>query len=239
MVTLNLSEVSLMAAFLAGLFSFVSPCVLPLVPGYISFVSGVSLEDIEKNKKQNMNTIIISSLFFIMGFSLIFILLGATATFIGSFLLEKAFILKKIGGIIIIIFGVHMSGLYRIKILDYEKRVYTKTKPVNIILGPFLMGLAFAFGWTPCIGPILAGILVYAGTQETVYQGILLLTVYSAGLGIPFLLTAVAITKFYLFSNKIKKHFKTIEIAGGALLMLIGGLILTDSFQKIVSYFLD
>jgi len=239
MTTLSVSEVSLMAAFVAGLFSFVSPCVLPLVPGYISFISGVSLEDMEKNKKQNMNTIIISSLFFIMGFSLIFILLGATATFIGSFLLEKAFILKKIGGIIIIIFGIHMSGLYRIKFLDYEKRVYTKTKPVNIILGPFLMGLAFAFGWTPCIGPILAGILVYAGTQETVYQGILLLTVYSAGLGIPFLLTAVAITKFYSFSNKIKKHFKTIEIAGGALLMLIGGLMLTDSFQKIVSYFLD
>ena len=239
MVTLNLSEVSLMAAFLAGLFSFVSPCVLPLVPGYISFVSGVSLEDIEKNKKQNMNTIIISSLFFIMGFSLIFILLGATATFIGSFLLEKAFILKKIGGIIIIIFGIHMSGFYRIKFLDYEKRVYTKTKPVNIILGPFLMGLAFAFGWTPCVGPILAGILVYAGTQETVYQGILLLTIYSAGLGIPFLLTAVAITKFYSFSNKIKKHFKTIEIVGGVLLMLIGGLMLTDSFQRIVSYFLN
>jgi cytochrome c-type biogenesis protein len=140
MTTLSVNEVSLMAAFVAGLFSFVSPCVLPLVPGYISFVSGISLEDIEKGEKQNKNTIIISSLFFIFGFSLIFILLGATATFLGSFLLEKAFILKKIGGIIIIIFGIHMSGLYRIKFLDYEKRIYSKTKPVNIIVGPFLMG---------------------------------------------------------------------------------------------------
>jgi len=132
-----------------------------------------------------------------------------------------------------------MSGLYRIKFLDYEKRIYTNTRPVNIIVGPFLMGLAFAFGWTPCIGPILAGILVYAGTQETVYQGILLLTVYSAGLGIPFLLTALAINKFYLFSNKIKKHFKVIEIVGGVLLILIGGLILTDNLQKIVYYFIQ
>ncbi len=236
---LVLSEVSLMAAFLAGLLSFISPCVLPLVPGYISFISGISLEDIENKRQQNKNTIIISSLFFIIGFSLVFILLGATATLLGSFLLEKAFILKKVAGLIIIFFGIHMSGLYRIKFLDYEKRIYTNTRPVNIIVGPFLMGLAFAFGWTPCIGPILAGILVYAGTQETVSQGILLLTLYSAGLGIPFLLTALAINKFYLFSNKIKKHFKVMEIVGGALLILIGGLILTDNLQKIVYYFIQ
>ncbi|MCK4308394.1 MAG: cytochrome c biogenesis protein CcdA [Candidatus Atribacteria bacterium] len=236
---LVLSEVSLMAAFLAGLLSFISPCVLPLVPGYISFISGISLEDIENKKQQNKNTIIISSLFFIIGFSLVFILLGATATLLGSFLLEKAFILKKVAGLIIIFFGIHMSGLYRIKFLDYEKRIYTNTRPVNIIVGPFLMGLAFAFGWTPCIGPILAGILVYAGTQETVSQGILLLSLYSAGLGIPFLLTALAINKFYLFSNKIKKHFKVMEIVGGALLILIGGLILTDNLQKIVYYFIQ
>ena len=236
---LVLSEVSLMAAFLAGLLSFISPCVLPLVPGYISFISGISLEDIENKRQQNKNTIIISSLFFIIGFSLVFILLGATATLLGSFLLEKAFILKKVAGLIIIFFGIHMSGLYRIKFLDYEKKIYTNTRPVNIVVGPFLMGLAFAFGWTPCIGPILAGILVYAGTQETVYQGILLLTVYSAGLGIPFLLTALAINKFYLFSNKIKKHFKAIEIIGGILLILIGGLILTDNLQKIIYYFIQ
>lgn len=236
---LVLSEVSLIAAFLAGLLSFISPCVLPLVPGYISFISGISLEDIENKKQQNKNTIIISSLFFIIGFSLIFILLGATATLLGSFLLEKAFILRKVAGLIIILFGIHMSGLYRIKFLDYEKRIYTNTKPLNIVVGPFLMGLAFAFGWTPCIGPVLAAILVYAGTQDTVYQGILLLTLYSAGLGIPFLLTAIALNKFYLFSNKIKRHFKIIEIVGGIFLIMIGGLILTDNLQKIVYFFLE
>lgn len=236
---LLLSEISLMAAFLAGLLSFISPCVLPLVPGYISFISGISLEDIESKKQQNKNTVIISSLFFIMGFSLVFILLGATATLLGSFLLEKSFILKKVAGLIIIIFGIHMSGLYRIKFLDYEKRIYTNTRPISIVVGPFLMGLAFAFGWTPCIGPVLAAILLYAGTQDTVFQGILLLTVYSAGLGIPFLLTALAINKFYLFSNKIKKYFKAIEIIGGTLLILVGGLILTDNLQKIVYYFIQ
>jgi len=237
MVSLNVTEISLMAAFLAGLFSFFSPCVLPLVPGYISFISGISLEEIEKGNRQNK--VIISSIFFILGFSLVFILLGATATILGSFLLEKAFILEKVAGIIIIIFGIHMSGLYRIKFLDYEKRLYAKTRPVNIVIGPFLMGLAFAFGWTPCIGPILAGILIYAGTQKTLYQGILLLVIYSAGLGIPFLMTALALNKFYMLSNKIKKYFKTIEIVGGILLILIGLLILTNNFHRITSFFIN
>ena len=237
MVSLNVNEVSLMAAFLAGLFSFFSPCVLPLVPGYISFISGISLEEIEQGNRQNK--VIISSIFFILGFSLVFILLGATATILGSFLLEKAFILEKVAGIIIIIFGIHMSGLYRIKFLDYEKRLYAKTRPVNIVIGPFLMGLAFAFGWTPCIGPILAGILIYAGTQKTLYQGILLLVIYSAGLGIPFLMTALALNKFYMLSNKIKKYFKTIEIVGGILLILIGLLILTNNFHRITSFFIN
>jgi len=233
MITLNANEVSLVAAFLAGLFSFVSPCVLPLVPGYISFISGISLEEIEEGKKENKNKVIISSLFFIIGFSLVFILLGATATMLGSFLLEKAYIFEKIAGVIIIIFGIHMTGFYRIKFLDYEKRIYAKNRPVNIVIGPFLMGFAFAFGWTPCIGPILAGILIYAGTQKTLYQGIVLLVVYSAGLGIPFLLTALALNKFYQLSNKIKKYFKTIEIVGGSLLILIGLLILTDNFYRL------
>jgi len=237
MVSLNVNEVSLMAAFLAGLFSFFSPCVLPLVPGYISFISGISLEEIEQGNRQNK--VIISSIFFILGFSLVFILLGATATILGSFLLEKAFILEKVAGVIIIIFGIHMSGLYRIKFLDYEKRLYAKTRPVNIVIGPFLMGLAFAFGWTPCIGPILAGILIYAGTQKTLYQGILLLVIYSAGLGIPFLMTALALNKFYMLSNKIKKYFKTIEIVGGILLILIGLLILTNNFHRITSFFIN
>jgi len=237
MISLNVNEVSLMAAFIAGLFSFFSPCVLPLVPGYISFISGISLEEIEQGDKQNK--VIIGSIFFILGFSLVFILLGATATFIGSFLLEKAFILEKIAGIIIIIFGIHMSGLYRIKFLDYEKRLYAKNRPVNIVVGPFLIGLAFAFGWTPCIGPILAGILIYAGTQKTLYQGILLLMIYSAGLGIPFLLTALALNKFYMLSSKIKKYFKTIEIVGGVLLILVGLLILTDNLHRITSIFVN
>jgi len=230
------NQVSFLMAFLAGFLSFVSPCVLPLIPAYISFISGLSLEEIENIRGKTQNIIMVSSLFFILGFSLVFILLGATATFLGSFLVEKIDILRKVAGIIIIIFGIHMAGWYRIKFLDFEKRVYTNTKPINKIIGPFLIGLAFAFGWTPCVGPVLASILMYASTQQTVYQGILLLTIYSAGLGIPFFLAALAINKFYLLTNRIKQHYKTIEWIGGLLLIVIGGLILTDNFQRLIYY---
>ncbi len=229
------NQVSFFMAFLAGFLSFISPCVLPLIPAYISFISGLSLEEIENRNGQNRK-IIISSMFFILGFSLIFILLGATATFLGSFLITRINIFRKIAGIMIIIFGIHMAGWYRIKFLDFEKKVYTRNKPINMVIGPFLIGLAFAFGWTPCVGPVLASILMYASTQQTVYQGVLLLTIYSAGLGIPFFLTALAINKFYLLFNKIKRHYKTIELIGGLLLMIIGGLILTDNFQRLIYY---
>jgi len=230
------NQVSFLMAFLAGFLSFISPCVLPLIPAYISFISGLSLEEIENRRGKNQNIIMVSSLFFILGFSLVFILLGATATFLGSFLVEKIDILRKVAGIIIIIFGIHMAGWYRIKFLDFEKRVYTNTEPINKIIGPFLIGLAFAFGWSPCVGPVLASILMYASTQQTVYQGILLLTIYSAGLGIPFFLAALAINKFYLLTNRIKQHYKTIEWIGGLLLIVIGGLILTDNFQRLIYY---
>lgn len=232
-----MDNIGILTAFAFGFLSFISPCVLPIVPGYISFISGVSLNEIETtgDKSKARRKIILNTLFFILGFSLIFILLGATATAIGKFLIENLPIFSQIAGVIIIIFGLHMAGVFKIKFLQYEKRIHTQTKPLGF-LGSFVVGLAFAFGWTPCIGPILGAILGIAAQKETVWQGIALLTSYSAGLGIPFLITGISISAFYNFFNKIKRYFKTIEIIGGVMLIIVGILMITGSLTLIASY---
>lgn len=232
-----MDNIGILTAFAFGFLSFISPCVLPIVPGYISFISGVSLNEIEStgDKSKARRKIILNTLFFVLGFSVVFILLGATATAAGKFLLENLPIFSQIAGVIIIIFGLHMAGVFKIKYLQYEKRIHTQTKPLGF-LGSFVVGLAFAFGWTPCIGPILGTILGIAAQKETVWQGIVLLTSYSAGLGIPFLITGISISAFYNFFNKIKHHFKKIEIIGGILLIIVGILMLTGSLTIIASY---
>jgi cytochrome c-type biogenesis protein len=230
-----IQEVSYIAAFMAGLLSFLSPCILPLVPGYISFISGISLEDLSSKDSQKQNSfyrVLAGSLFFILGFSLVFTLLGASATYIGSFLQEYSVWFKRVGGMIIILFGLHMTGIINIPFLLIQKKFQTNQKgSFHLFFTPFIIGFAFAFGWTPCIGPILAAILVYAGTQETVVKGMALLMIYSAGLGIPFLLTALAVNQFYQVSSQIKKYFHAIELVGGILLILIGILIFTDNLS--------
>jgi cytochrome c-type biogenesis protein len=232
-------EVSLFAAFFAGIISFVSPCVLPLIPGYLSFISGVSVEEMKDKgeKSRVLKRVGLNSVFFILGFSLVFILLGASATFLGKFLLSKLAVLYKIAGVIIIIFGLHLLGVFRIPFLNYEKRFHARTKPLGFF-GAFLVGLAFAFGWTPCIGPILAGILVLASNQETVGKGIILLSLYSLGLGIPFFLTAIGFNRFLGVSGFIKKHFKTIEMVSGVFLILVGVLIFFNSISFIAELLL-
>jgi len=239
---LALQEVSYFAAFLAGLLSFLSPCILPLVPGYISFISGISLEDLNNHnskKRNNFYRVLIGALFFIFGFSLVFILLGASATFLGQFLQEYSVWFKRIGGIIIILFGLHMIGIINIPFLNFQKKFQTRSDlSFNLFFTPFLIGFAFAFGWTPCIGPILAAILVYAGTQDTVIKGMFLLSLYSLGLGIPFLLTALAVNQFYQLSVQIKKYFKIIEWVGGLLLILIGIFIFSDNLTILSSTFM-
>jgi len=236
---LALQEVSYIAAFVAGLLSFLSPCILPLVPGYISFISGISLEDLTNKGRKNINTfyrVLAGALFFILGFSLVFILLGASATFIGQFLQEYLVWFKRVGGIVIIIFGMHMIGIINIPFLNFQKKFQTGQKlSFNLFLTPFLIGLAFAFGWTPCIGPILATILVYAGTQDSVFKGMTLLSFYSAGLGIPFLLTALAVNQFFQFSAQIKKYFKIVEWLGGVLLILFGIFLFSDKLSILSS----
>lgn len=229
-----MGEVTLFAAFFAGVISFVSPCVLPLIPGYLSFISGVSVEEMkDKDEKSKvLRRVGLNSIFFILGFSVVFILLGASATFLGKFLLSRLAILYKVAGVIIIIFGLHLLGLFKIPFLNYEKRFHSRTKPLGF-LGAFLVGLAFAFGWTPCIGPILAGILLVASNQETVGQGIVLLSFYSLGLGIPFFLTGIGFNRFLGVSGWLKRHFKIIEIVSGVFLIVVGLLIFFNSISFI------
>ncbi|MFH1006355.1 MAG: cytochrome c biogenesis protein CcdA [Candidatus Latescibacterota bacterium] len=226
-----MEPVSLFPAFLAGLGSFFSPCVLPLVPAYLSFVSGMSLDQLQGGEHQRalIRGVSANALFFVLGFSLIFILLGASATLVGHFLLSRMAVLTKVAGVLLVIFGLHIAGALRIPFLHYEKRLHLRTKPVGLI-GSFLVGMAFAFGWSPCIGPFLAAILTYAATRETMGQGIALLGAYSIGLGIPFLVTAVAVNAFLSAFARIKRYFRIIEIVSGALLILVGLLIFTGRF---------
>ena len=236
-------NVTILAAFVAGVLSFISPCVLPLIPGYLSFISGATLDQMQGTPGQGMavgvaapptarRRVVVTSLFFILGFSLVFVALGATASALGQFLMERLRVLGKIAGIVLIVFGLHTMGVLRIGWLYSERRVQVDRKPAGPF-GALLVGIAFAFGWTPCIGPILAGILAVAGAQETIGKGVQLLAVYSAGLGIPFLMTALAIDRFFAAFAKIRRHYRTIEFVSGSLLIAIGLLIFTDRFTVI------
>jgi cytochrome c-type biogenesis protein len=225
------------AAFGAGLISFLSPCVLPLVPGYLSYISGVNLAAVKNGGDlPSTKTVLIPALVFVLGFSLVFIALGATANVLGAFLLKELPLFSKIAGVLLMGFGLHMTGLIKIKALYTEKRMQVTQKPLGLF-GALVVGMAFAFGWTPCIGPILAGILALASTQETANQGVLLLFAYSMGLGIPFILTAIGIRQFYGFLNKFKHHFRKVEITSGALLMIVGLLMFTGTLSNLATWF--
>ncbi len=230
-------NVTLLAAFAAGFLSFVSPCVLPLIPGYISFVSGVSLEEMrgESSPTASRSQVFVTSLAFVLGFSIVFIALGATATALGKFLLDQLPLLSKIAGAILIVFGLHTMGVFRLAFLETEKRMQTQRKPAGP-LGALVVGLAFAFGWTPCIGPILGGILAVAGSKNSISEGVTLLAVYSMGLGIPFLLTSLAINQFFSATKRIRKYYHAIEVASGVLLVAIGLLIFTGQLTIITRY---
>ncbi len=230
-----MGDVTLLAAFGAGFLSFISPCVLPLIPGYISYISGMSLDDMRKADAGARRRLIIATLFFILGFSIVFMAMGASASAIGALLREHLRIVQKIAGAVIVIFGLHLLGLFRIGFLDRDTRVQTSRKPATP-LGALVVGTAFAFGWTPCIGPILGGILTIVGSKSTVGEGVLLLAVYSAGLGVPFLLTSMAVDKFFLASARVRRYYRTIEIVSGVLLVLLGVLIFTDKFTLLSRY---
>ena len=225
------NSIPITLAFTAGLLTFLSPCILPLIPGYISFITGISLDELtSKDRIKNFKTILIQTLLFILGFSIIFILLGASVTYLGNLIFEHREILRIVGGIIVIIFGLYISGLFNLKYLGYEKKLQLKSKPQNFF-GSFLIGIVFAFGWTPCIGPILTSILIYAGTEETLQKGITLLIFYSLGLGIPFLITGLFVNTFFAAFEKIRRYYKGIKIASALLLIIFGILIITDKMR--------
>ena len=222
--------IELLIAFGAGLVSFLSPCVLPLIPGYVSFISGQSLQEILKLKKIDIVPLIL----FCLGFSTVFITLGASASFLGQTLLQNSEILRILAGVIIIIFSLQLIGVINIGYLNLEKRF--EGKKSQHFLFPYIIGLAFGFGWTPCIGPILGSILALASIEETLTKAIMLLSFYSIGLAIPFVLSGYLIQKFLLFSKNFKKNINLISKIGGIILLITGVLILTNQLQAIGFY---
>jgi cytochrome c-type biogenesis protein len=225
--------IELLIAFGAGLISFLSPCVLPLIPGYIAFISGSSLNELLEKKKINLLPLVIFS----FGFSFVFIIFGATASFLGQILLQNSQTLRIIAGVVIIIFSLQLIGILNIKFLNVEKKIYTK-KSKNIFF-IFIVGMAFGFGWTPCIGPILGSILALASTEETILKAIILLTFYSLGLAIPFVLSGYLMQRFLMFSKNFKKNINLVSKIGGVTLLITGILILTNQLQVLGYYILD
>ncbi len=220
-------------AFGAGLISFLSPCVLPLIPGYISYISGQSLQEVINSKKINFFPLIL----FCLGFSTVFIILGASASFIGQVLLQNSEILRIVAGIIIVIFSLQLIGIINIPYLNFEKRFDAKES--RNILFPYVIGLAFGFGWTPCIGPILGSILTLAAIEETLIKAVFLLLIYSIGLAIPFVISGVLIQKFVIFSKNFKKNINLVSKIGGIILLVTGILILTNQLQILGFYLLE
>jgi len=234
---LGTENVSIFVALSAGVISFLSPCILPLIPSYIAFITGISIEELslEENLRQVRKKVIANSLMFILGFSLVFIALGASATFLGKFLFRNIRWFEIIGGALVILFGIHFTGIFRLRFLDREKKVHLKKKPLGY-LGTCLVGIAFGAGWTPCVGPILGSILTMAATTQNILKGTVLLAFYSIGIGVPFFLSGLIIHRFFEYFKAIRKYFKVITIAGGVLLIIVGILLISGYFSSMSAY---
>ena len=230
---MNEVDLGIVIAFTAGVLSFLSPCVLPLVPSYLTFVTGMSLEDLQEGV--NRKATLLHSTLFVSGFSLIFILLGASASFLGQFLIAYELWIARIGGLIIVLFGLHLTGILRLTPLMRERRIHLSDKPAGY-LGTLGVGMAFGAGWTPCIGPILGAILTYAATQDTLWAGVGLLTVYSAGLAVPFLISALALDRFLQAFKQFRHLIPLVEKSSGFLLIILGILLITGRFTVLAAY---
>ncbi|SVD86406.1 uncharacterized protein METZ01_LOCUS439260 [marine metagenome] len=226
---------TLSIAFLAGLISFLSPCVLPLIPGYISYISGTSLEKLMEKKN---NLVVVKTIFFTLGFSFVFITLGSTVSFLGKFFLNNSNILGIVAGIIIIFFSLHLIGIINFKFMNKDIRIFTNQYSYNLAF-PLLVGAAFGFGWTPCIGPILGSILTLAAIEENFSKSILLLSFYSLGLAIPFIISGILIDKFLFFSKNFRKYTSAITKVGGVILLLTGIAVLTGQLQVLGFFILE
>ncbi len=234
----SISQISIFAAFSAGLLSFISPCVLPLVPSYLSYITGLSVENLAKveERERFKSAILLNALLFIAGFSTVFIAFGASASLIGQVLYEYQDIIRKIGGILIIIFGLYLLGMLKLNIFMTERRlVHFESRPVGY-LGSFLIGTAFAAGWTPCVGPVLGTILAYASTTESMSGGVMLLSAYSFGLGLPFFLSAFGMDTFLSYFKSLRTYLGGVSFVSGGLLILVGIMIFTDSVTLFTSF---
>ena len=219
--------VSFPAAFLAGLLSFFSPCVLPLIPAYFTFITGFSLEELTEGNIEIRKKVILSTISFVLGFSVVFILMGGSASYLGGLIYKYKNLIRIIGGVLIIILGIHLTGVFRIRSLEFEKRIQIEKKPLHF-LGTFIIGMAFGAGWSPCIGPLLGSILIVAGSQETIGQGMVLLGVYSAGLALPFVIISVFINFLLIFIQRASQVLKYVNVVAGILLILVGLVLVTN-----------
>jgi len=231
------TNITFVGAFMAGLLSFLSPCVLPLVPSFITYITGLSFAELQAEHPSHKvrRQTIIHTLLFIGGFTFVFVFLGASATFVGGLLQAHTVAIRRAGGILIVLFGIHLTGLIPLRFLLGERRVNIRRKPTGYV-GSFLVGLAFAAGWTPCIGPVLASILMVAATEETIFRGVTLLLVYSMGLAVPFFLAALAMHQFLVLFNRFKKYIRLFEIVTGLFLIVVGILIFTNYLAALSRY---
>jgi len=228
---------ALFFSFLMGFVSFASPCILPLIPSYVSYITGISFDELasRESRKKNMNMTLLHSVAFVAGFSLIFVLLGATASLMGQILTEYLNIIRIVGGVFLVLLGFFVMDVVNIPLLQREAKLHLKTRPAGY-LGTLLVGMIFGAGWTPCTGPFLGAVLLEASQAETVGRGMTLLTLYSLGLGIPFILSAIAISAFLTSFRKLKEYFKAIKVTSGAILILMGVLLVTNKITILTSY---
>ncbi|MCL5023138.1 MAG: cytochrome c biogenesis protein CcdA [Nitrospirae bacterium] len=235
-----MKDISFPLAFFAGVLSFLSPCVLPLVPSYVSFITGISFEDLtaDTDRRRIRYLTVTNSLAFILGFSAVFMALGASSSAVGRILFEYQEWIRIIGGVLVIIFGLFVAGFLRLDFLMKDKKVHLTGKPVGY-LGTFLVGMTFAAGWTPCIGPILGTILLYASAQGSAFYGFKLLAVYSIGLALPFFVSSLAINSFLSYSKKIMRSMRVIMIISGVLLILFGIMLLTNRVRELTGLMPD
>lgn len=222
--------VSYQAALIAGLLSFFSPCILPLIPAYFTFITGMSLDELTQDSSKTRQKVILATLAYVCGFSSVFILLGASASFVGGIISRYAWVIQYAGGGIILAFGLHLLGILNIKGLNFEKRIHVKEKPLHL-LGTFVIGMAFGAGWSPCIGPMLGSILIIAGSQDTVWNGVVLLSIYSAGLALPFIMLSFFITRILDIMKRATKVLGYVNKVSGVLLVVLGLLLITDKFR--------
>ena len=232
------NDISFLFAFAAGFLSFVSPCVFPLIPSYVSYITGISFEDLlEGGEEKNLTKVcLLNSIAFIFGFTLVFVSLGASSSYVGSFLRDYKDLIMKVGGLLIIFFGLFVMGVIKLDFINRDKKIHLQEKPAGY-LGSVLLGIVFAAGWTPCIGPILGSILSVAASEGSLLFGVELLLVYSLGLGLPFLITSLALNSFIHHMPKVTRHMRIITIISGIVLILIGLLLLTDRFTALSSWF--